>query len=119
MAGVPHKLEPHELLVFHKFALSNSGILYSHFFLDFIGSDGYNILLFWHYNISKEEIESMYKVTVDNGKCDGDGACADVCPQNVFEIQNNKAVPVNMADCINCEACVEGCPQKAITVAEE
>jgi len=61
----------------------------------------------------------MYKVTVDNGKCNGDGICVDTCPVSVFEMQNGKAVPVNMSECISCEACVEGCPEKAITVTEE
>ncbi len=60
----------------------------------------------------------MAKVTVDKGKCNGDGVCADVCPQNVFEIQSAKAVPVNEGDCISCQACVEGCPEKASTVEE-
>jgi NAD-dependent dihydropyrimidine dehydrogenase PreA subunit len=60
----------------------------------------------------------MAKVTVDKGKCNGDSVCVDVCPQNVFEIQNNKAVPVNEGDCISCQACVEGCPEKAITVED-
>jgi NAD-dependent dihydropyrimidine dehydrogenase PreA subunit len=89
-----------------------------YFPLDFICPGGYNILLFRHFTFIKEETGSMAKVTVDKGKCDGDGVCADVCPQNVFEIQSGKAVPVNEGDCINCQACVEGCPQKAITVEE-
>jgi NAD-dependent dihydropyrimidine dehydrogenase PreA subunit len=60
-----------------------------------------------------------YKVTVDNDKCIGDGECVDVCPVEVYELQDGKAVPVNMEECLGCESCVEVCEQDAITVTEE
>jgi NAD-dependent dihydropyrimidine dehydrogenase PreA subunit len=60
----------------------------------------------------------MYMITIDKAKCDGDGNCANVCPQSVFEIASNKAEPVNMSECINCLTCVESCPQQAITINE-
>jgi NAD-dependent dihydropyrimidine dehydrogenase PreA subunit len=60
----------------------------------------------------------MYMVTIDNKKCDGDGTCANVCPQSVFKVEGGKADPVNMSECINCLTCVENCPQQAITVNE-
>jgi NAD-dependent dihydropyrimidine dehydrogenase PreA subunit len=60
----------------------------------------------------------MYMVTVDKNKCDGDGTCANVCPQSVFKVEGGKAEPVNMSECINCLTCVENCPQQAITVNE-
>ena len=60
----------------------------------------------------------MYMVTVNTEKCDGDGSCANVCPQAVFEIDGGKAEPVNMSECINCNTCVENCPQEAIVVTE-
>jgi NAD-dependent dihydropyrimidine dehydrogenase PreA subunit len=60
----------------------------------------------------------MIMVTVDLAKCDGDGTCANVCPQAVFKIADGKANPENMSECINCLTCVENCPQQAITVQE-
>ncbi len=60
----------------------------------------------------------MYMVTIDTGKCDGDGTCSNVCPQSVFKVEAGKADPVNMSECINCQTCVENCPQQAITVTE-
>ena len=60
----------------------------------------------------------MYMVVVDKKKCDGDGTCVNVCPQQVFELVDGKAEPVNMSECINCLTCVENCPQQAITVTE-
>jgi len=68
----------------------------------------------------------MVKVKVDWNKCNGDGVCVDVCPVDVFELQNlpeypdtQKSVPVRADDCILCMACVTSCPTEAITVEEE
>jgi NAD-dependent dihydropyrimidine dehydrogenase PreA subunit len=61
----------------------------------------------------------MFKVTVDLDKCDGDAACIDICPSDVFEIKDGKSYPKNMDDCVGCESCIEECDQNAITVEEE
>jgi NAD-dependent dihydropyrimidine dehydrogenase PreA subunit len=68
----------------------------------------------------------MHKVTVDWTLCNGDGVCVDVCPVEVFEMQDlddypdgQKSVPVRAEDCILCMACVASCPTGAITVEEE
>jgi NAD-dependent dihydropyrimidine dehydrogenase PreA subunit len=60
----------------------------------------------------------MYKVEVDQEKCIGCGECVDICPVDVYEMQDEKSVPVNEAECIGCESCVEVCEQEAITVTE-
>jgi NAD-dependent dihydropyrimidine dehydrogenase PreA subunit len=60
----------------------------------------------------------MYKVEVDKGKCIGCEECVNVCPVDVFEMQDEKSVPVNADECIECESCVEVCEQEAITVTE-
>ncbi|MDR1125577.1 MAG: 4Fe-4S dicluster domain-containing protein [Deltaproteobacteria bacterium] len=59
-----------------------------------------------------------YNVLVDKEKCTGCGECADVCPVSVYELRNNKSVPVKAEDCIGCEACAEVCPAAAITIEE-
>ncbi|HDQ40855.1 MAG TPA: 4Fe-4S dicluster domain-containing protein [Desulfonatronum sp.] len=59
-----------------------------------------------------------WKITVDVDKCIGDGECVDVCPVEVYELQDGKAVPVNEEECLGCESCVEVCEQGAITVEE-
>lgn len=57
-------------------------------------------------------------VTVDESKCDGNGACKEVCPADVFEIQDGKAKVVAEDACIACHACEDACPKKAITVTD-
>lgn len=56
--------------------------------------------------------------TVDSNKCEGCGECVDVCPSEVFEMQDDKSVPVNADECLGCESCVEVCEAGAITVEE-
>ncbi|HMM38651.1 MULTISPECIES: ferredoxin [Desulfovibrio] len=60
-----------------------------------------------------------YKITVDEDKCIGCGSCVDICPSEVYELQNEKAAVVNLEECVGCESCVESCEQGAITVEEE
>ena len=60
----------------------------------------------------------MFKPEVDQEKCVGCGECVDVCPSDVYEIQDEKSVPVNADECLGCESCVEVCEQGAITVTE-
>jgi len=64
----------------------------------------------------------MVKVEVDLKKCDGNGTCVDVCPVDVFELQElegkTKAVVVDNDACIVCRACEVQCPEQAITVTE-
>lgn len=58
-----------------------------------------------------------YKVVIDWPKCDGNGSCADVCPQACFlEPQDGKAALKDGYDCIGCEGCVAACPKEAITI---
>ncbi len=54
------------------------------------------------------------KIMVDYDKCNGNGACVEICPTSVYEIQEGKTVPVAIDECIECCACVENCPMEAI-----
>ncbi|QTA78215.1 4Fe-4S cluster protein [Desulfonema limicola] len=55
---------------------------------------------------------------VDHDKCVGCEECAEVCPVEVFQMQDGKSVPVNADECIGCESCVEVCEEDAIVVEE-
>ena len=59
-----------------------------------------------------------YNVTVDAEKCVGCGECVDVCPVEVYELKDEKFVPVNEEECLGCESCIEVCEHDAITVEE-
>jgi NAD-dependent dihydropyrimidine dehydrogenase PreA subunit len=56
--------------------------------------------------------------TVDAEKCAGCEECVDVCPVEVFEMENDKSVVVEPDECLGCESCVEVCEEGAITVEE-
>ncbi len=48
----------------------------------------------------------MYNIEVDKEKCIGCEECVDICPSDVFEMQDEKSVPVNTEECIGCESCI-------------
>ena len=49
-------------------------------------------------------------------KCTGCGRCVEVCPHEVFIIENRKAVPVNADRCMECGACSKNCAFDAVYV---
>ncbi len=59
-----------------------------------------------------------FKPIVDPAKCTGCEECVDICPTEVFEMENEKSVPVNAEECLGCESCVEACESDAIVVEE-
>lgn len=60
----------------------------------------------------------MVEVKVDEEKCNGCGTCVDTCPVEVYEIQNEKSVPVKPEECLACRACEAACPNNAIEIIE-
>lgn len=56
----------------------------------------------------------VFKPEVDAEKCIGCGDCVDVCPVNVYGLQDGKSVPVNEQECVGCDSCAEVCPVDAI-----
>ena len=48
---------------------------------------------------------------VDEEKCVGCEECVDVCPVEVFEMEDGKSKPVNAEECLGCESCVEVCEE--------
>jgi NAD-dependent dihydropyrimidine dehydrogenase PreA subunit len=60
----------------------------------------------------------MFRVVVDPEKCVGDEECIEVCPVDVYELQDGKSVPVRADECIGCESCVQVCDFDAITITD-
>lgn len=60
----------------------------------------------------------MWIVTVDNEKCTGEGKCADICPVEVFKVEDGKCVVIHGDLCEGCESCLAECPNEAITLKE-
>lgn len=57
-----------------------------------------------------------FNPVVSEPKCTGCEECVDVCPVEVFAMQNGKSVVANGDDCLGCESCVEVCPSDAIEI---
>jgi NAD-dependent dihydropyrimidine dehydrogenase PreA subunit len=66
----------------------------------------------------EEDKQMGYEVVVDKDKCEGCEECVEVCPVDVFEMEDGKSVVVNGEECLGCESCVEVCDEEAITVTE-
>ena len=60
----------------------------------------------------------MYQPEVDREKCVGCGECVDICPVDVYELQDDKSVVANGEECLGCESCLEVCEENAITITE-
>lgn len=48
--------------------------------------------------------------------CVGCGACAEVCPHQVFVVERGKAKMIDRDGCMECGACANNCPVEAIMV---
>lgn len=75
--------------------------------------------------LNKEEAAQLTGINenfrnIINEKCTGCGTCVDICPVEIYQLEDNKkAVHAgNKEDCIKgCGLCVLHCPEKAISVA--
>ncbi len=64
--------------------------------------------------VKEYESDLGFKILVDQDKCEGIGNCIEECPTDVYELQDNKAVPVRIDECVECCLCVDACPTGAI-----
>jgi NAD-dependent dihydropyrimidine dehydrogenase PreA subunit len=63
-------------------------------------------------------IKNVTTLKLDSEKCIGCGMCKNVCPHQVFQIQEKKALIINKDLCMECGACKKNCPVNAINVSE-
>lgn len=66
--------------------------------------------------------EEMHPV-IDYNKCTGALACYEVCPAEVFDVEEidrvKRAVVARPENCIECGYCVDACPEDAIELIED
>lgn len=60
----------------------------------------------------------MAKITIDEDKCIGCGACVDACASGVLEMRDGKAFVKNEQGCIACKSCANTCPVGAIIIED-
>jgi len=53
---------------------------------------------------------------LDAGRCNGCTLCTQVCPHDVFALENKKARIRDLDACMECGACERNCPTGAIRV---
>jgi len=61
-------------------------------------------------------LENVVTLQLDVEACNGCSMCVIVCPHEVFDIQERKAVIIDRNACIECGACAINCPVNAIRV---
>jgi len=61
-------------------------------------------------------IKNAVNLKIDRGKCTGCSMCINVCPHDVFKIEDKKALVQDIEACMECGACRQNCPSDAIEV---
>jgi len=61
-------------------------------------------------------LKNVVTLQLDREKCTGCRMCIAVCPHEVFEIIEKKAVITNQDRCMECGACMRNCPEGVINV---
>ncbi len=56
-------------------------------------------------------------LVLDGAVCNGCGRCQEVCPHDVFRIENRKAFIAHREQCMECGACRMNCLMNAIQVS--
>jgi NAD-dependent dihydropyrimidine dehydrogenase PreA subunit len=61
-------------------------------------------------------LKNVVTLKLDQQKCNGCKMCIIVCPQEVFEFRDKKALIKFKDQCMECGACEKNCPEGAISV---
>lgn len=61
-------------------------------------------------------LNNVVTLALDQPICIGCGCCVEVCPHQVFSIDNRKAALADRDACMECGACALNCPVSVITV---
>ncbi len=61
-------------------------------------------------------LRDVVTLKLDENKCTGCGMCLDVCPHEVFTMNEKHVTIQNRDACMECGACSKNCPVDAIFV---
>lgn len=61
-------------------------------------------------------LKNVVTLRLNENKCTGCGMCLDVCPHDVFRMNEKHVLIKNRDACMECGACSRNCPVDAITV---
>ena len=61
-------------------------------------------------------LEGVATLELDRALCVGCGRCLEVCPHQVFEMDEKRAKVVDKDACMECGACALNCPVAALSV---
>lgn len=61
-------------------------------------------------------LPDVVTLTLDVEKCIGCDTCVDVCPHQVFAVEDKKARIADRDACMECGACAQNCPVQAVYV---
>jgi NAD-dependent dihydropyrimidine dehydrogenase PreA subunit len=56
---------------------------------------------------------------VNRETCSGCANCVEICPNEVYVLEQDKSDPARPEDCIECWACVKQCPSESICLCED
>lgn len=66
--------------------------------------------------MTHQYLKNVSTLKLKQDKCIGCGRCTEVCPHNVFVIEDNKANINQKDNCMECGACAKNCPANALEV---
>ncbi|MBI5509727.1 MAG: 4Fe-4S binding protein [Deltaproteobacteria bacterium] len=61
-------------------------------------------------------LENVTTLKLDVESCSGCGLCVEVCPHQVFAMQDGLAAVVDKDACMECGACAKNCDSGALSV---
>ncbi len=61
-------------------------------------------------------LRNVATLEYDASKCTGCRVCVEVCPHNVFRMNNKRAEVIDVDRCMECGACEINCLTQAISV---